>query len=128
MQIDLNQLFSSPARTAVLEILAKAHAPLHLRALAEIARYNVSAIQNVLKELQKEKIVQSKTQSNKRMFSLNRDKEEAKLLTEIIATKEKLSTNKQERRLGELVEFALSLADDAFQLKEKKRPRLSSVE
>lgn len=125
MKHELSTIFSSTARTAVLELLCRVNTPLHLRAVAELTSFTPRAIQQVLAKLIKERIINSEPKSNKIFFSLNKAQDTTQYLRNIIDSNQSTAPEVEER-LSSLIEFALNFTDETFEMKNSKKPKQSA--
>jgi hypothetical protein len=125
MKHGLLTLFTSPARTAVLELLCRVNTPLHLRAIAELTSFTSGAIQKVLSKLTEEEIINSEPKSNKIFFSLNDTHEVSQYLRNVVNLNESISAEAH-KSLGDEIEFALNFTDEAYELKYSKKPKRSA--
>jgi DNA-binding transcriptional ArsR family regulator len=126
MRHQLFTIFTSPARTAVLELLCRVNTPLHLRAIAELTSFTPRAIQQVLSKLAQEKIIHSEPRGNKIFFSLNSSHEVTQYLKNIIDSLGTFSPE-TEKRLSRAIEFALTFTDETFELKNRIKPKSSAL-
>lgn len=122
----LTKLLSSPARTAVLEILTKVKSPLHLRAIAELSGFTPRAIQQCLKKLVAENILLSERKSNKIFFSINDKEDQARLLSEVFATSASFQRSEVFPHYKRRIDVALELNDYAFTMNKRQKPSVSA--
>lgn len=123
---DLSTIFSSPARTKVLEILVKLKAPLHLRRIAELSDYTIHAIDKILKDLHKERLVAKRKKGQYILYSPNNENPEIDLVREVVDIKEVFLSKEKKVRLSKSAAFVLKFTDDLHKTKWKKSPKISS--
>ncbi len=121
----LSEIFTSSARTAVLETLAEFDGELHLRRIAELSEQNVHAVDVVLKSLKKARVVKSRPKRQRIYFSLNMEKRESKLIKALVETKESADIFDSEFDISRRIEKMLSFTDSIYKMKNKVEVRYS---
>lgn len=115
----LSEIFTSSAKTAVLETLAQFDGELHLRRIAELSEQNVHAVDVVLKSLKKERVVKARPKRQRIYFSLNMGKMESRIVKALIEAKESQDSFHSEMDISRRVTKMLSFTDSVYEMKNR---------
>lgn len=126
MIFELSHIFSSSARTKVLEILVKHRTPLHMRRIAELSEFTVHAVDLTLRNLVRERLIHRQKAGQYLLFSPNFAKPEIKLVEELLSVKDKFVGKSEAEALSKAAAYALAVTDDLHHMKFARAPIISS--
>ena len=119
--LDIATLFSSKARTKVLQTLHLSHSPVALRHIALLADIPVYSVQQALKQLLQEQVIKKKKQSPYVLYFTNPDHASYDLLRDIFVLerkKRRQTTLKQrQQKARQALEFASSAQEFFYEVR-----------
>jgi hypothetical protein len=125
MESSLSRLFSSAARTAVLETLYPQSAPIPLRHVAYLSEAPLFSVQRALAQLTREKLVKRSMKRHRTLFILNTKHPDYDILSRVFRAATNATLERRSKTYAAHARRALEFANSAVEFSKKVGTRES---
>ena len=117
MNINISSIFSSRARTKILQVILLHEAPIHLSRIAKLCSITPRAAQKALEALFQDKIVKRKRVKKYLFYYPNKKSQEARLARHVLLAQEEFLSRLNDNELITKFDTIIKLTDFAYQAK-----------